>query len=264
MKRSTKIVVIAHLCLAFSYVFWLLLQPTIHGYALRKSEESLFQGIFEREALFSALPNQEQLALIEGYQAFQERPSPAYFHELRLLISRPATLFALTWCAFSLLVCLLFILHHDIGSKAVWLLPLIVLGYGAMQFRQSPREPTTLFPTQAELLENYSPDEPLTKTREALKQGWHRYLVQEWAHETPSNVPDRFAAQLDKGLFAFNLQRLKNALSGEGRGDLLTPFARSPSMLLLALYLIWNCFVAWTLRWKSPPPSTPLSSANSS
>lgn len=258
MSRKKKILLILHLCLAFSYLFWLLIQPFVKEVFLVKSQKDLYEMIFQREALFSKLPQEDQLALIEGYKTINEKRAPSGHS---FFVETPA--FALAWLFFSLLICFLLLFHIEGAAFSTWLLPLIVLGYVYFLYDHPIPQKESLFPAEEYVLTSYvsASENNSMGVKERLLLGWHRYLVHEWAHEIPNEDPTLFHEQLDKALFAFNVARLKWILAGKGDEAAQAGFISPPSLLRLACYFMWNLFFAWTINRKEKPTSAEVPSA---
>lgn len=269
MSRKKKILIIFHLCFALSYFFWLLIQPYVKEIVSQKSEKALYEMVMARETLFHSLSPEEQLVLTTGYETLQKRPSPSILHEMGRLFFVDTPPFALAWLFFSLLICFLLLFRIEGATKAIWLLPLIVLGYAYFLYSSPSPQRESLFPSEEYVLTNYI-DENQTQgmdSREKLLRGWHLYLIHEWAHESPDQVKTLFDQQLDKGLFAFNVARLRWILDGKGDEIVMAGFTTPPSILRVACYFIWNFLFAWLINRRekasvSTPASNPSYSAS--
>jgi hypothetical protein len=250
MSRKKKIFTIVHLCLAFSYLCWLLIQPYAKDILSKKSEQSLYQMVFEKEARFKLLTAEEQADLIEGYALAQKKGSSPWIQEIERIFFVETPPFALAWLFFSFVVCLLLLFRIEGAAFSVWLLPVITLTYAYFLYDVPKKSGESLFPTEEYVLTTYvnSDENKAMGQRERLALGWHRYLVKEWAHESPSADPQIFQEQLDKGLFAFNIARLKWILEGKGDEIILVGFTAPPSLLRLGCYFIWNLFFAWMIN----------------
>ena len=173
--------------------------------------------------------------------------------------------FALAWLFFSIVICLLLLFQIEGASHATWLLPLLVLGYAYFLYAPPNAERESLFPSEEYVVANYveEPKSGLFDRREMLLHGWHNYLVAEWAEEVPSREVADFGEQLEKGLFAFNVARLKWIMSGKGDEIVVAGFTTPPSFMRVACYFIWNLFFAWFInrRSKSEAVSHPSFSA---
>ena len=232
---------------------WLLIQPYVKEIISKKSQIALYEMVMEREALFQQLPLSDQQLFLEGHSVAKKSGSPSLVKELGRLLFVDTPPFALAWLFFSLAICLLYLFHIEGAAHAAWLLPLIVLGYAYFLYIPTVEKRVSLFPTEAHVLSSYVSSEEQTKLgqRGSLLLGWHRYLVNEWAHESYSSDPDVFKAQLDKGLFAFNIARIKWILEGKGDEIVLAGFTASPSLLRVGCYFIWNLIFAWMINRRS-------------
>lgn len=246
-----------HLCLAFAYLSWLLIQPYAKDILSKKSEIALYQMVMERRSLFEQLPTEDQEALLRGYGHAQQKNSPSWMQEIGAIFFLQTPPFALAWLFFSLLICFLLLFHIEGATFSVWLLPLIALGYAYFHYDAPKKTGESLFPTEEYVLTTYvkSAENTTRGQRESLLLGWHRYLVKEWAHELPSDASEVFQKQLDKGLFAFNVARLKWMLQGKGDEVILAGFAAPPSLLRFGCYFFWNLGFAWIIHRKEKSTS---------
>jgi hypothetical protein len=208
--------------------------------------------VMERKPLFEQLPSEDQAELLLGYERVQQKGSVPWMQEIGEIFFHKTPPFALAWLFFSLLICFLLLFHIEGAAVSVWLLPLIVLGYAYFLYDAPKKARESLFPSEEYVLTTYvkSAENNARGQRESLLLGWHRYLVQEWAHELPSDKPQVFQQQLDKGLFAFNVARLKWMLQGKGDEVILAGFAASHSQLRLGCYFFWNLGFAWIINRK--------------
>lgn len=251
MSRKKKILIIVHLCLAFAFLIWLLIQPYVQEIISQKSQLALYEMVMEREALFRELPPIDQITLLEGYAAAaRKQDKPSLVHEVGRLFFITTPPFALAWLFFSVAISILLLFHIEGAAISAWLLPLIVLGYAYFLYDAPQNKRESLFPSEEYVLTTYVElsENRARGARESLLLGWHHYLVHEWAHETPSEDQTLFKEQLDRALFAFNVARLKWVLEGKGDEVVLAGFAAHPSLPQLACYFIWNLFFAWFIN----------------
>ncbi len=207
----------------------------------------------EREALFQKLPQAEQEALTKGSP---KKTGTSWTHEFGKTPS-----FALAWIFFSLVISLLLLFHIEGAKAAVWILPLLVVGYGYFLYASPQTAPPGLFPSEQYVRETYLLEEENTSQREQLLQGWHHYVIHEWAHQTPSADPALYDQQLDEGLFAFNIARLQWIWAGKGDEVVVAGFTTPPSAFRVLTYLLWNLIFAWMInRREKNSPSVALSS----
>lgn len=251
MTRKKKILIILHLCFAFAYLSWLLLKPYVREVVSQKSQIALYEMVLGREALFQQLAPDEQTKIIEGHSAVHHQQGQGMLRKLREVFFVETPPFALAWLFFSLTIGIFLLLRIEGAMSVAWLLPLIVLGY-AYFLKESPQEENSLFPSEEYVLTNYVAvaEKQGRKLRDTLLLGWHRYLICEWAGEIPSSDQASCNEQLEKGLFSFNVARLKWILDGKGDEIILTGFTAPPSLLRIACYFIWNLLFAWFINRK--------------
>lgn len=60
MSRKKKVLIIVQLCLAFSYLSWILIQPYVKAVISQKSQRALYEMILERKTLFDKLQQEEK------------------------------------------------------------------------------------------------------------------------------------------------------------------------------------------------------------
>lgn len=265
MSRKKKILIIFHLCFAFSFLTWLLIQPYVKGVVAQKSERALYEALFAHKDFFQELPASEQKLLLEGYAKLGKEKS-AHSESIGHVFFKTTPPFALAWLFFSIVISLFLLFRIEGGALAAWLLPLLVLGY-AFFLRPPDRPQDSLFPTESYVLTQYvsAHESQSLGKREALLLGWHRYLIAEWAKESVSLEESLHKAQVEKGLFLFNAARLKWVLAGKGDEVVMAGFTAYPSFLRLACYFMWNLFFAWFINRKekelsSAAPSRPICS----
>jgi hypothetical protein len=251
VSRKKKVLIICHLCFAFSYLMWLLIQPAVKEIVSQKSQSALYNLVMEREALVRLLPEEDQFLLAESGELLQNKVSPSLLHDMGRLLFVDTPPFALAWLFFSLAICLLLLLRIEGAAFCAWLLPLLVVGYAYFLCMTPQRSKESLFPSEEYVLNAITPSEKeALGRRESLLLGWHRYLVREWAHEIPASEEPLFQEQLDRGLFAFNVARLKWILEGKGDEIVLAGFTTPPSLPRLGCYFIWNLLFAWLVNRK--------------
>ncbi len=220
------------------------MQPYLKQVVARKSELGLYERVLENRALYQALPSEERQAIEKGYNAALLRAKPGFF-----LSFSGADPFALAWVSFALAISLLALFRIEGATLAAWILPLTVVCYGYFLSRASHSHSTGFFPSEKYVVENYGEGQgSLLRSREHLMASWHRYLIREWAQETIQADPEAFEAQLGRGLYAFNIGRLKWITSGKGDEVVTAGFTAPPSIFRLAFYFIWNVIFAWQLN----------------
>lgn len=248
MIRKKKILIILHLSLIFCYLIALIVRPNLKENFTRKSGLKLYEEVLQREALFQNLSLESQEELSTGYEEMRHQETPSLFsHPFGFFKTTSSPI--LIWLALSAIFCVLLLLEVKKIHYALWLLPSLLLGSLMTDGSQNVR--SDLFPTETYLSENYPAN--------TLLQGWHQYLITEWAHEIPASEKELFSSQLERGLFAFNIARLQELQKGDKL--LFEGFSESGPNFLLYLTLFWNVLFAWMIHRFSK--SAALSSQNS-
>lgn len=250
LSRKKKILIIIHLIFAFTYLSWLFMKPYAMQIVTRKSEKSLYEMVMAREALFQKLSTQEQLAIKQGREL---RQTPSLSHQLHRLFFVETPPFALAWIFFSLLISLFLLLGIEGATKTAWILPLLALGYGYFLYSTPPKQREGLFPEESYVRTYYLTTEKGKNDRQQLMKAWHRYVITEWALENPEEDPPLFEEQLERGLFAFNIARLKWIQEGKGDEVVTAGFSTPPSQFRIFAYLLWNLIFAWLVTRKQRP-----------
>ncbi len=249
MSRKKKILIICHLCLAFSFLFWLLLQPYVKAIVAYKSQLALYEMVHEKNELFQQLSPSDQRLILEGYSVALQKTVPSFWKALGSHFLSATPPFALAWLFFSILISFLLLFQIEGASKTVWILPMLVVGYA--YFQQPILKKETLFPSENYVLDHYVDSEG-GNSREKLLRGWHRYLVKEWAKE--GSVTE---STIEKGLFFFNIARLKWILEGKGDEVIEASFASSLSFFRIFCYSVWNILFAWIVSRKEKSIAAP-------
>lgn len=239
LTRKKRVLIILQLIFAFSLLVWVWIKPYTMKVVAKKSQTALYEMVMEREALFNALPLDDQLILKEGHK---QGKTPTLY-----ISTSP---FVIAWIFFAILVSILLLFQIEGAIASSWLLPALVLAYGYFLYTAPPKKGGSLFPTEEYVREHYLTEEG--RGRDHLIKAWHRYLIVEWANESPSANDSLFKEQLDKGLFAFNVERLKWIHEGKGDDVVITGFTSPPSFLRLLTYFLWNLLFAWLITKKSP------------
>lgn len=200
---------------------------------------------------FAHLPQTIKHPLEEKYAFLQEELKRSFRYKMQYLFEIFAfkiSPYESAWIIFSLIIPLLLLKRIEGAQQAIWLLPILALLFlweNQIEGNASTNAEHVLFPTEQEIVQNYL-KEPLNvnilKQREQLLRGWNVYLIQNWAHEDPSDDPVIFQRQAEKGEFMFNVKRL---LSTE---YVPYDFRQKISFFLLSLYVAWNLFFAWLLQ----------------
>lgn len=252
MSCYKKAFILLHLCLACTYLCWLVILPYVKEIVSYKSHISLYESVLSKRQLLTCLSDEDQRVIQEGYsQMGQHRPA-SFWNQFGQAFWTETPPFALAWLFFSLVIPILFLFSIEGAALSAWILPCIVVGYGGFLFETTPKHSEGIFPKEQYVLENYvNQDGKISRSkRDQLILGWHRYLIQEWAQESPLVDPSLYQEQLDKGFFAFNVARLKRIAEGKGDEVVTAGFSTPPSWLRIGCYFIWNCLFAWIINRK--------------
>jgi len=149
---------------------------------------------------------------------------------------------------FSILICFLLLFRIEGAHATTWILPFLVVGYGYYLYASPPVKQRGLFPEESYVQRHYVERQEGLSQHDLLLKGWHLYLVNEWAKESPSENPTVFEKQLDKGLFAFNIARLNSMEGGREDEAVLAGFTSHPSLLRVLCYFLWNLVFAWLIN----------------
>lgn len=251
MSRLKKILIIIQLCLAFSFLFWLFIQPYVKNYVLKKTEAALYETLFSKNEMFSALDAQTQALLQNGYETINLRKNATFFSQLKFAFHETHPL-AFAWLFFALVVSFLLLFHVKNAPFIAWILPSLVVFYAIFLAFEKPKLSSSIFPSENYVLQKYtSNNDSQLSDKDRLRSGWQRYLITEWAHENPSENKEVLDSQLDKALFAFNVERLLRIREGKGDSVILLGFYNRPSLINVIFYFIWNIFFAWGINRRS-------------
>ena len=232
IRAPLRVMAIIHLCLAFSLLFWILGSPFMKEAFLSKKQSSLYESVIDNEVSLQkrTLISQKNkdLQTLLTKQSFKIHP------------------FEMTWIALSIAISIMLLKKNPNASVAIWLLPLVTGFYVTENLyfgieNKASRE-SLLFPSEEAILFEPLSTNILDQKRQ-LEDGWHRYLVKNWANEDPGKENLHFQKKLEKGKQAFNIARF-NAFV-EDRLDSLNSSntIRQPSLMLFA-YFLWNLLFA--------------------
>lgn len=270
-----RLLAIIQLCLAFSLLFWYLIQPFMgeyfalrsrmlpYEYVMGTSELLKKEGYKEKlarlELRFKELPPLQQTLLRNDYNQLSAYAKRPVFQKIldglkTFLVEIPP--FEQAWIFFSILISILILLKKEGAPVAAWILPLIVLAYAIdnqMSGKVSSPPDLHLFPTEEKIL-NQPLHGSLTQQKEQLQQGWDRYLIDHWSTIQSDNERE----QIEEGEFQFTLARLK-LLHGQPRSEWLNVFHEKLNPIWLILFLGWNfCFALlsnYSRNLKAPMPA---------
>lgn len=198
---------------------------------------ALFEAVLDHTAFHEDLSLEQQQTIIKGYETLKHRNG---------LPSLSLSLLGLTWAFASVASSLLLLFRVEGAKLASWILPLIVLAFGILIPRPAIND--SLFPEEKEVLQYADPSHLSKKNwvdkKSQLLTAWQRYLIAEWAKETPQEDRELFKKQYEKGLFAFNIARINALLEGKPFVDFFTYLFLPPGALILTGYFLWNLFFA--------------------
>lgn len=133
MSRLKKNLIILQLCLSFTYLIWLCMQPYAKNTLSQKYTHSLYQMVIEKKELFSTLDEETQKSLVSGYEKVFPQKKLSYLAELKIVFFQKTSPFALGWLFFSIVVSLLLRFDIENGAKIAWILPALVVFYAFFQ-----------------------------------------------------------------------------------------------------------------------------------
>ena len=281
IPKPARIMAILQLCVAFTLVFWTCSLPFMGDLFTYKSKMLLYQDVMGDSALlqkldaakaeqlksklernserFKQLPRHQRLKILEGYNSVQKLASASFFEKLQksaliFLFGLPPI--ELAWLILAVAISILLLLKIEGASHAAWLLPIIVLAYAFdNQFygkSSLPSPDEALFPSEQVIVNNYL-REPLSSSikaqHEQLAHGWQRYLIQEWAKQTPSENVNTFQGQAEAGEYAFNVARAE-AMAGVKEQSHFAALRAKESVIYLFIYFLWNFYFAWVVNRK--------------
>ena len=242
MTRKKKVLIILHLCFAFSYLFWLGTQPFVRQVTATKASTLLFTSV-TNSPRFEKLPESKQLELLKG----QESLKKGTFRPLITKYRFPAT--GLIWAVLSILVCFFLLFYIEGAHLAAWLLPVAVIVYAFSLSRAPPLKGESIFPPEEVITSQYiQPDEIFKKKQDKLVEAWNRYLITDWAHQIPSEETALRAEQLEEGVFNFNIERATWVLNKRGEDAVVAHLLFHPPFVLIIAYLTWNSLFAWRIN----------------
>lgn len=267
IPTPARIVAIIQLCLAFSLLLWQASQPFMGDLFRIKSQMLVYQDVMgintradatlehkirlERNGeRFANLPKNLKRSITENYASLQKQLEYSFKQKMERLLhifAYEVSPYELAWIFFSVVISVMLLKRVEGASHAAWLLPALALFF-LFDSQKHGAHPALnpenhLFPSEQEIVESYL-REPLSvdilKQREQLLQGWHLYLIKEWAHEIPNEELATFQQQAEKGEFMFNTNRLEQTQS--------KLFQTKTSLFLLCMYFAWNLFFAWFIN----------------
>lgn len=257
IAKPARMMAIGHLCLAFTVLLFILGYPYMGRHYALKSRLLVYDAVVNADS-FATLDPEGQKRVTQERNALQAILSSLFMDKTSDAIKRLFHVpgFKMAWIALSIVLPIFILIKKEGAAAAAWILPLLALAY-AIDNQQNGWTPVLteeekLFPPEKDILEHYVKkklEHSFLSQREELLQGWHHYLIQEWAQQIPHEDPSLFKQQLTKGEFAFNLARL-NALAKEPIKDNLR---QKEPLIVLLLYVAWNLYFAYFInkrKWK--------------
>lgn len=262
IPTPARVMVIIQLSLAFSTLLWLVSQPFLGDLFRIKSQMLIYQDVMgislseerivEQNRLkrnaekYANLPSVNKELIQKKYKALQEKLSLSASEKLENLLHlfiHKTSPFEIAWIILSVLISILILKKNEGAHHASWMLPGLALFFliSYQGDNNSFEKEISPFPSEQEIVEHYlqAPlDKDILKQREQLLEGWHLYLIKEWARETPSKNSEIFQNQVEKGEFMFNVMWI---LEEKPSHNLLQHI----SLFWIYLYFGWNLFFAW-------------------
>lgn len=254
LPTPQRVLAIMQLCTAFTLIMWYVGQPfmgeyfrlhsrmIVYEYVLGTSGKGKMVNNGER---FTELPKDKQEMILHDYKKIQNYAQRSIFSKIVdgvnvLFLEIPA--FEVAWIFFSIVITILLLKKVEGARYAVWILPLLVLGYvidnrtSGILPKASPDE--ALFPTEQMIVQG-----SLDPTQEyvQLQKGWKKYLITHWLPKGKAK-----AKNVEEAEFHFTVARLER-LHGQKLTDWLFSYRDQNSFFFLTLCMGWNLFFAWML-----------------
>ena len=246
MSTKKRILCIVQLCLGLITFLWIILFPFLGSIYHYKSQLFLYESIFGQTDLFELLPKSDQKVLKAKYEKIKALSAKPKLLEALSFFSAISP-YEMTWVIFAIVLPIFLLLRIEGVNQLVWILPLLCLLFSYENRKFGKEVFYEKIPNETYIMDNYI-KEPLGSTIkeefEQLKQGWTKYLVIEWAKESPSLDSLILEQQIRKGQFLFNVQKVKEAAIL----PLSHSFLTKRSYLTLMLYIIWNFLFACFAR----------------
>jgi hypothetical protein len=273
--KPIRIFAIVQLCIAFIVLCWLGIAPFLQNYFSTQTQILLINSItgtregaqgelkeqiYRNQERFKQLPTEEQSEIISYSRSLKQQGSYSFYRTaksvLDILILKISP-FVQAWLFFSITISILILLRIEGATQSALIIPLTLVIYGLFVLLRPPQpekpsNESSLFPTEKRVIEHYL-KEPLSQRimeqQKQLLRGWQRYVVEEWAHESPSQNEEIFKQQVEKGEFVFALARL-NAQKKDyvlNKEPIRTP---PTSLLLIILGIGWSSVFAWGVNRK--------------
>jgi len=212
IPTSARVIIIIQLCIAFGLITWRLIAPLGLEHVQKKSEKNLVSSAVQ-SPLFTEIPEGTQQSILTFYKKLDNTPSLSFIGKVKQSLSSLFTetnFFLQIWCYITLIAGFLILFRIQGGISIQFLSFFLSLFFLFSGGASRPEDP--LFPSENEVITQYL-GHPLSRgwqtQRKELSYAWNRYLITLWAKETPSKNQKVFNIQIEKGLFFFNLERVK-------------------------------------------------------
>jgi hypothetical protein len=252
IPRALRVIVIMQLCCVFTFLVWEGVYAFSKSSLAKKAQIELFEYVLDpsQEEFREQLPRSEATLLKNKLANLQATPPESFLSKVGSTIHYyffEVSPWFQAWTFFALISCFCFLYRIKGAPIAVWVLPLTMVGYIYFHhFTEKPKAHDSAFPSEAHLVKTYL-EKPLGKSlgeqKKGLEKAWQFYLIDRWAHETPSHDLNLFEKQVAKGKFFFIVANLKKDFPDTIATFTSPLFAKAPLALVL-LYLIWNLFFA--------------------
>ena len=242
MNPKKKVLIILQLCFAFAYLFWLGMQPFVRQVTATKASSLLLASV-AKNPRFETLPENKQLALLKGQESLKKGTFRPLVTKYRFPLA------GIVWTLLSIAICFFLLFSIEGAHSASWLLPLAVVAYACTLGRAPPLKGENIFPPESTIRERFITEEDSFKNKkEELIEGWNRYLITDWAHATPTEIPEERAELLDTAIFNFNVERATWVLEKRGEDAVVAHLLFTPSIIQILAYLVWNTLFAWKIN----------------
>jgi hypothetical protein len=271
ISTPARVMAILQLCLAFTILAWHAGYPFAGELYATKTKLLVYQHVIgikntQNAERFEQLPVDRRQQIMHDYEALLKWTDRPFIEKLKkslavIFFETPLTENA--WILLSILIPILLLKRVEGSVQAVWLLPLAMLFF-TLDNRWNGKDipysdDAALFPSEEVLVNKYL-EQPLSSNileqHAQLSSGWEIYLIQEWAHESPSVDKNLFQIQKEQGDFSFNLARLNYIKPTLKEGQ------SKHSYYFLGLSLFWNlsfAMIVWeVLAPYSKSKKTPI------
>lgn len=244
-EKSVRFLCILQLIVVFSVFCWNLGYPFLGAMYEVKQEKILYDYVFQpQNALYYAeLPRAEKVWLEKKSSFWKSRLEGSFRAKMKeslmhMYFKMPRL--ELWWVILSVVACVMVLKQADGFRAVIWFLPLLtalfIFENVVWGEQQKMRGDSALYPSESEIQSRYIP-EGLSGTpfeqQNRLSMAWDEYLKDAWGN-----------GDLKKGEFSFTLARIKAREGDKILSFSKTSFEKEP-VYLLALYFIWNVFLAW-------------------